>query len=121
MSAHNLHDERRRNNAHRILDIAAAATLTIGQCRDNAIVKINTTAGAVPVTLPAPCDALKGVDLTVLNYGEDDTNDATVVNTGGFGGGAGDGSDTVTLASGDMAKILCDGAAWYALSHTTPA
>jgi len=91
------------------LAVTATLTLTVWQVRGHRIVEVDTTDGAVAVTLPAAGDQVKGCKLLCANRG---ANNLTVVVTAGFGGG-GLGMDTITLTRGECALVVCTANAWY--------
>jgi hypothetical protein len=97
------------------LVLTAAATLTLNQLRDHRLIVINDSSG-IEITLPAASGAYSGMVRFIANKG---SASSTVAVTAGFGG-AGSGTDTITLAQGDMACVACDGSCWYSLAHTTP-
>jgi hypothetical protein len=93
----------------------ATATLTADEI-NHSLVTATHASVAIALTVPAASDRYKGYHFYIACGGAAAT---TVVVSAGYGG-AGSGTDTVTLAQGDMCELLCDGDSWYAISHTTP-
>ena len=90
----------------------ALSTLTKSEL-DHGIVILNHTV-AFLTTLPAASSLYKGCLCRIVNKG---SGASTVTVAAGFGGG----NATVTLAQGDMIAVVCDGAYWYVVHHTTAA
>jgi len=98
------------------LVLTANTTLTTKQCNDNRLIRLSS-AGGIAVTLPAGSAANEGRLVRFVNAG---AGACTVVVTAGYGG-AGSGSDTITLAQGEMSEVLCENSTWYANHHTAAA
>lgn len=81
---------------------------------DFTLVKVDTTGGHTTLILPAPTADMEKQEALFINTG---ANNLLVNVVAGFGG-AGAGADTITLARGEMAHVLCDGAYWYETHHT---
>jgi len=81
---------------------------------DFTLVKVDTAGGHTTLTLPVPTADMEKQEARFINTG---ANNLLVTVVAGFGG-AGGGSDTLTLIRGEMAEVMCDGAYWYALHHS---
>lgn len=102
--------------ARLIVEKSATATLVASEL-DHTLIVVDTTDGAVALTLPAASHDMQKFHALIVNKGG---NNLTVVVAAGYGG-VGAGGDTITLAQGAMAEVMCDGDYWYALHHTAAA
>ena len=87
--------------------VATATTLTAEETANGFVV----VSGNVAATLPVASEAMKGNTCLIA---ASHASGCTIVVAAGFGG-AGSGTDTLTLAQGQMALVGCDGDYWYAL------
>jgi hypothetical protein len=99
-----------------VADTYAARSLTEEET-EFAAWMIDTAAAAFALTIPPATITQEKHLLLVGNKGG---HNLTVVCAAGFGGlGAGD--DTITLTSGEMALLFCDGTTWRYLNVITAA
>jgi len=88
------------------MDLTATRVLTVTELRTFGAFRVNTTGGAVQLTLPAAGTGLQGI-WYFMNIG---TSNLTVICAdGGFGGSSAVGDDTMTLTRGDLGVVVCDG------------
>jgi len=113
MSVHNLAYELAESRLA-ITTKTATATLTADEIKGGPI-KANHASTPIALTLPA-ANECAGYEQIIYDYG---AAALTVVASDGFGG-AGAGSDTLTLAQGEYCKVWSDGAQWFCL-HNEPA
>lgn len=114
MSVQNFRREQREGR--RYTAKTATATLIADEVEFGFITATHSSSG-IALTVPAASAALKGYQAIIADGG---AAAVTVVVSAGYGG-AGSGTDTVTLAQGDAVSIYCDGTSWYSISHTTGA
>lgn len=68
------------------------------------LIRVDSTAGAVALTLPAATVAMDGLRAEILDVAG---NALTIICAAGFGG-AGAGDDTLTLERGEKCEVYCD-------------
>jgi len=108
-----------QENAGRTVVTKAATATLVPDELNGTLVVADTTSGAVALTLPAASAEMDGYKALIVDAA---ANALTIVVAAGFGA-VGAGGDTLTLARGEMAMVLCskvlvngtDVFCWFAL------